>query len=45
MKYVVPAMYEFNMVSNSYLESIKKKKGDPALKMEIMLDSGEMKPQ
>jgi hypothetical protein len=32
-------MNEFNLVSNGYLESIKKKKGDPSLKMEIMLDT------
>jgi hypothetical protein len=32
-------MNEFNLVSNDYLESIKKKKGDPLLKMEIMLDT------
>jgi hypothetical protein len=33
MKYVGPAMLEYNITSNSYLESIKKKKGDPTLKM------------
>jgi hypothetical protein len=38
-------MTEFSLTSNSYLELIKENRGDPNLKMEIMLDSGEMKPE
>lgn len=45
VRYATPAMIEFNSTSSAYLENIKKKKGDPLLKMEIMLDSSEMKPQ
>jgi hypothetical protein len=33
------------VTSSTYLELIKKNKGDPLLKMEIMLDSSEMKPE
>lgn len=33
MKYVAPAMSEFSMTSNGYLDNIKKNKGDPSLKM------------
>lgn len=37
-------MREFNLVSMDYLDNIKKNRGDPIMKMEIMLDSSEMRP-
>ena len=39
MRYATPGMIEFNSTSSGYLDNIKKNKGDPMLKMEIMLDS------
>lgn len=45
IKYITTAMAEFNATSSGYLDLIKKSQGDPLLKMEIMLDSSEMKPE
>lgn len=45
VRYVSTAMSEYNMTSNNYLDLIKKNRGDPVLKLEIMLDSSEMKPE
>lgn len=45
VKYVEIAMREFNLVSKNDLEKRKKNSGDPIIKMEIMLDSSEMRPK
>lgn len=38
-------MEEFNKASRNYLEDITKSRGDPIFKMEIMLDTSEMRPE
>jgi hypothetical protein len=45
VSYINTAMTEFNFTSKSYLDMLTENKGEPTLKMEIMLDSSEMKPE
>lgn len=45
VKYVKPAMEEFQATSSIYEKNLKQMKGAPILKMEIMLDSSESRPE